>query len=86
MEIASSFPNINIGAGIRCETDGDGIFVRFEGFGDLIELVKLTAAQTSEVVLDSFSPSTGTTHAIRLVATGGNVEWFGTPSARARIR
>jgi hypothetical protein len=62
-----------IGAGIRCTSGGDGVFVIFDGFADVFKLYKRVSSSDTDI--DTVATSTGT-HTLRIVATGGDVEWF----------
>lgn len=69
--------NTLIGAGIRVQSDGDGLFVRTNGFDNQIELVQYTAGRTGEAELDNIAVTVDQgTVVVRVELDGLNYEWF----------
>jgi hypothetical protein len=76
----STLADHTIGMGVRCETDGDGFFVFYNGFSD-VGLQLSSVIGGSETNLDTLAISTSTTYTITLIAAGGDITWEvdGTP-------
>jgi hypothetical protein len=69
---------IVIGMGIRCETDGDGVFVVFDGFNSPDRFLLQKVVGGSDTAIDSFNipDLTDAPYNIRLAGSGGNVQWW----------
>jgi len=72
--IVSDLQPIVIAAGMRCETDGDGVFIQTNGFDDTFDLLQVVGG--SETVLDTVAMTVGT-HTLEVEIDGDDgYEWF----------
>jgi hypothetical protein len=70
----SALADHTIGMGIRCETDGDGIFAFYNGFSDVgLQLSRIIGG--SETSLDTFALATSTTYTVTLIVSGNDISW-----------